>query len=382
MKKYIRINVRIYPNNEQKELIDKTINCCRFFHNKVLEDRVNYYKEHKKFLNAKVSEYRKKYPWLKEIDSKALSIEKLNIDKAFMSFFAKRSKFPKFKKKKGNRGSFSTQAIKENVRIENNKIRFPKIEFIKFRTKYDLNIPNSRIMRGSITRNSSNKYYASILFEYEVDNQDTLADTNKYTEDNINSYKSIGLDFSMTHFYVDSEGNKAGNPKYFKRIRKRLVLYQRRASKCEFGSNNYKKASRKVSKLTNKISNQRRDYNHKLSHKLAESYDIVGIEDIKIKDLQKIKLYHFGSLTNDIGWYSFTQMLSYKLSDRGKRLVKVGKSYPSTQLCSNCGYKNEDLKGNLNTRKWICPKCGTHHDRDINAAINIKNEALRILIEE
>ena len=382
--KYRRIRVRIYPDKKQTILIEKTINGCRFIYNQMLEDNINYYKENKKFLNTNISKYRRKYPWLKELDSQALNIERFTLFKAYSSFFTKKAKFPKFKSKKHSRNSYaSPQTASNSIRIENNKLRMPKLKFIKYRSNSQIDriYKDAEITRVTILK-KSNKYYATVLFKYEIENQDTLAEENKYTEDNINNYKSIGLDFSMTHFYVDSEGNKAGNPKYYKKSRKRLALYQRRVSKCEYGSNNYYKASLKFEKLHEKIANQRRDYHHKLSYKLAESYDIVGIEDMSIKALQKFKIYHFGKLTSDTGWNSFVKMLSYKLDDRGKRLVKVGKSYPSTQLCSNCGYRNEDLKDDLKTRQWICPKCGTHHDRDINAAINIKNEALRILIEE
>lgn len=392
MEKYKHFKFRIYPNDTQKEIIEVNINNCFFLYNKLIEENKENYEKTGKYVYPKsYSYYRSKYKWLNNSysDTTALGEVINNSIKAYRYFFSKISYYPKFKSKKTSKLSYTTigrvstykDKIYSSIKFKDNKLKLPKLKYINIRKKNYIIPKHSIPIKCTIIKENDNKYYATVLFKYKIENQDTLAE-NKYTEDNINEYKAIGLDFSMTNFYIDSEGNKAGNPKYYKKSVDKILKYEKNLIRCERGSNNRNKIKIKLAKAHKHISNQRRDYIHKLSHKLAESYDIVGIEDIKIKEFQRYKILKYGKLTQDIGWYSFTQMLSYKLADRGKRLVKVDKAYPSTQLCSTCGYRNSDLKDDIKTRKWICPKCGTHHDRDINAAINIKNEALRILVEE
>lgn len=353
---------RLYPNAEQRVMLAKTFGCVRFIYNKMLQDRIDYYKKTGKSLNNTPAQYKSEFIWLKEVDSLALANAQLNLNRAYKNFFSRpNSGFPKFKSKKKHRFSYSTNNQSGSVRIENGCIRLPKVGYVKLKQHREI-LPNSTIKTVTVRQNPSGKYYVSILVEY--DNQILP----------IIPHKFVGLDFSMPELYVDSEGNCPKYPSPYRKAEKQLARLQRKFSRTRNTSNNHQKLRIRVARLHEHIANQRKDFLHKKSAELAMKYDVVGIEDLNMKNMART--LHFGKSVADNGWGMFTNMLSYKLAWQGKQLIKIDKWFPSSQLCHVCGYQNKNTK-NLNIREWGCPHCGTYHNRDVNAAINIREEAYR-----
>ena len=360
---------RLYPTEEQKIMFAKTFGCVRFIYNKMLADRLDYYKQTGKKLNNTPAQYKEEFPWLKEVDSLALANAQMNLNKAYNNFFANRNHFgkPRFKSKKTGHYSYSTNNQNGSVRIEENKIKLPKIGFVNIRLHRPL-MENSIIKTVTISKTPSGKFYVSILVEYE--NQILPIIPKKF----------LGLDFAMHGLFVASDEPNADYPNFLRKAEKRLAKLQRRLSKKQKGGINRQKAKLRVAILHEKIASQRKDFLHKKAKYLADKYDAVGIEDISVKSMSKRKKggkFSFGKSVADNGWSMFINILEYKLLWQGKSLIKIDKWYPSSQLCNVCGYKNEETK-NLSVREWDCPNCKTHHDRDKNAAINIREEARRI----
>lgn len=360
---------RLYPTTEQEILFAKTFGCARFIYNKMLGDRLDYYRKTGKKLNNTPAQYKEEFPWLKEVDSLALANAQLNLNKAYNNFWRNRKHFgkPHFKSKKFSRASYSTNNQKGSVRIEGNKVKLPKVGWVKLCQHRPLE-EGSTIKTVTISKTPSGKYYISILVEYENQILPVIPKT------------FLGLDFAMHGLYVASDEDDAGYPAFLRRAEKRLAKVQRKLSKRQKGSRNWEKQRLRVAVLHETIANQRRDFLHKKARFLAARYDVIGIEDISVKAMAKRKKsgkYSFGKSVADNGWSMFTNMLSYKLAWQGKQLVKIDKWYPSSQICHVCGCQNSETK-NLSVREWICPKCGSHHDRDKNAAINIREEAKRI----
>ena len=358
---------RIYPNEEQKVLFAKTFGCVRFIYNQMLADKIEYYKETKKKLNNTPAQYKTEFEWLKEVDSLALANAQMNLQKAYNNFFANpKIGFPKFKSKHKNRKSYTTNNQKGSITLENGYLKLPKANGL-IQVKQHRQIPSDyKIKSVTISQTPSGKYYASILFEYENQVQEK-EDLTKF----------LGLDFSMKELYKDSNGNEPCYPKYYRKAEKRLKREQRKLSLMEKGSSNRNKQRIKVAKLHEKVANQRKDFLHKQSRQIANAYDCVCIENLDMKAMSQC--LKFGKSVSDNGWGMFTVFLKYKLEEMGKRLVKIDKFYASSQLCNVCGYKNTETK-DLSVREWFCPTCGTHHDRDVNAAINIRNEGMRIVL--
>jgi putative transposase len=354
---------RIYPNKEQANLIQKTFGCVRFMYNQMLADKINYYEETKMSLYVNPTYYKEIYPWLNEVDAQALNQAKRCLDISYTNFFKNNKGYPKFKSKKRSKKSYTTcqpNSKQKSVRIENNKLKLPKLGFVKI--KLTRKIHDDWILkRVTVSQSASGKYYASICYEYE--NQVQKIDPSKVYKCN-----SIGLDYSMKSLYVDSNGKEANYPKYYRLMEKKLARECRKLSHMVKGSNNREKQRIRIAKIYEKISNQRVDFLHKLSTLLADEYDLICVEDINLQDMSNHKM-HFGKSIHDNGFGMFRNMLTYKLHDRGKEIVKIPKFYPSSQICHVCGYRNHDLT--LDIREWYCPKCGTLHDRDVNAAINI-----------
>lgn len=371
------IKYRIYPTTKQKMMFAKTFGCCRKVYNRMLSDKIVCYKTTKSFGKQTPAMYKKEYPFLKEVDSLALANVQRNLESAFRNCFSKLRKknngFPQYKSAKHSRKSYTTNNQKGTVAIiEGKYIKLPKICKIKA-VIHRIPEKDWMIKSATISQESDGNYYISILFEY--------ADTvNTYIVDKNNA---IGLDYASDGLYVDNNGSTGSHHKYYHESHDKLAKAQRRLSrmkgskKNEAKSNNYIKQLNKVNKIHRHIANQRLDNLHKKSTEIANQYDIVCVESLNMRSMSN-KGFGNGKATMDNGYGMFLSMLEYKLSDREKYLVRVDKWYPSSQICSWCGNRNALLK-NLAVRKWNCPSCGSHHNRDVNAAKNILQEGLRML---
>ena len=356
---------RIYPNAEQQIILTKTFGCVRFIYNQMLSDKINHYEETKQKLNNTPAQYKSKFPWLKEVDSLALANAQMNLQTAYNSFFRNtKIGFPKFKSKKSNRRSYTTNCVNGNISIDNGFLKLPKVGLVKLK-QHRLILSNYKLKSVTISQTPSGKYYASVLFEYE----------NQIQEQELHDF--LGLDFSMHGLYKDSNGNEPAYPRYYRQAEERLKREQRKLSLMQKGSKNRSKQRIKVANLHEKVANQRKDFLHKQSRQIANAYDCVCIENLDMKAMSQS--LNFGKSVADDGWGMFVTFLKYKLEETGKRLVKVNKFFASSQICNVCGYKNTATK-NLSIRAWDCPECGAHHDRDINAAINIRNEGMRLVL--
>ena len=365
---------RIYPNDAQKILFARTFGCVRMVYNHWLNRKIKQYEENKANVTYTVcakemAEMKKTeaYAFLREVDSIALQQSLRHLDTAFQNFFKQPTTgFPRFKSKKRNKSSYSTICINGNITISNEYLKLPKIGQV--RLKQHRAVPNGyRLKSVTVSQTPGGKYYASILFQYEDQVQEKEKEMQRF----------LGLDFSMHELYRDSNGNEPAYPRYYRKAEKKLAREQRRLSKMQKGSNNRSKQRIKVAKLHEKVSNQRKDFLHKQSRQITNAYDCICIEDLDMKAMSRS--LNFGKSVSDNGWGMFTTFLKYKLEEQGKKLVKVDKFFASSQICSACGYKNTKTK-NLALRKWDCPQCGIHHDRDVNAAINIRNEGMRLVI--
>lgn len=357
---------RIYPNETQKILFAKTFGCVRFIYNKMLGDKIEYYIQTKEKLNNTPAQYKTEFEWLKEVDSLALANAQMNLQKAYNNFFSNPKKFgfPKFKSKHRSQKSYATNNQKGSVKIDNGYIQLPKTGLVKI--KQHRNIPDYyKIKSVTISQNASGKYFASVIFDYEEE----------IAEKELESF--IGLDFSMHELYVDSNGNCPEFPRYYRLSEKKLKKEQRKLSKMVKGSRNREKQRVRVAKLHEKIANQRKDFLHKQSRQIANVYDCVCIENLNMQAMAQS--LNFGKSVSENGWGMFTVFLKYKLEELGKKLIKIDKFFASSQICSVCGYQNPNTK-DLSVREWICPCCRTYHNRDMNAAVNIRNEGMRIAL--
>ena len=355
---------RLYPNNEQKKLINKTFGCVRFIYNKMLSDRIDYYEDTGKSLNNSPAMYKTEYEWLKEVDSLALSNAQLNLNKAYKNFFRTPSiGFPKFKSKKRNHFSYTTNYVNNNIRIEGKHLILPKLKGVK--VKQHRQIPEDYNLKSvTIGKTPTGKYYASILYEYDE------------KIEKVEISQAIGLDFSMKELYVGSDGNSAYYPKYYIKSLDQLKKLSKQLSNCKKGSKNRKKLRLKVAKLHEKVANQRKDFLHKHSRQIVNVYDVVCVEDLNMKAMSKS--LKFGKSVMDNSYGAFLSMLEYKLKEQGKHLIKIDKWFPSSKKCSSCEYVKSELL--MSERIYICDACGLVLDRDYNASINIKEEGLRQLL--
>lgn len=348
---------RLYPNKQQQEQIDKTISCCRFLYNVMLSDKIDWYKEDKKMLYNTPAMYKSFYTFLKDVDSLALANVQLNLERAYKNFFKNiKIGFPKYKSKHKSKWCYTTNNLGQ-IQIENNKITLPRLKEVK--------IVQHRQMQGiikscTITKTRTNKYYISILCEYENQVEPVLI--------NMQKSKMVGLDYSSSHFFVSSDGEIADYPKFFRNNEKKLAKEQRKLSlKKNKKSKNYQKQKLKVAKIYEKITNQRNDWSHKKSRELVNAYDCIFVEDIDMKSISRC--LNLGKSTMDNGFGLFRNMIEYKVKEQGKCYMKIDRFSPTTKLCHVCGYKYEDIT--LSVRDWTCPICKTYHNRDINAAQNI-----------
>lgn len=338
---------------------------CRFIYNQMLSDKIAAYEKDKKMLLTTPAMYKGRFPWLKEVDSLALANVQLHLEKAYKNFFKNpKSGYPKYKSKHTSRKSYTTNLVNENIVINKGKIKLPKLGTI--RMKQHRKIPaDYRLKSVTVSQEPSGKYYASILFLYE--NQ---------AEKHVGTDKVLGIDFALHGMAVFSDGSKAEYPMFYKTAQKKLAREQRALSRCVRGSSNYRKQKLKVAKCHEKIRNQRKDFQHKLSRGIADTYDAVSVETLDMKEMSRA--HHLGKGVMDNGYGMFQQMLEYKLTEKGKKLIYVDRFFPSSKTCSVCGRVKKELL--LSERTYRCV-CGNHMDRDVNAAINIREEGIRILSE-
>ena len=363
---------RIYPNAKQIEMFSNIFGSVRFVYNKLLnkQEESNEYMSKVDSNNYCNRVLKAEYPWLKEVDKFSLTNSIFNLNEAYRRYFNKLSNKPVYKSKRYSKNSYTTNFTNNNIEIGDDYIKLPKVKKVKAKIH---RFPNSdwKIKQATISKQSDNKYYVSVLFEYEKEIINNTIDTSK----------SIGLDYASNGLYVDDNGNVGSNHKYFKESKNKLAKLQRRlakkqgSKKGERKSNNYLKQQAKVNKLYSHIANQRNDNLHKLSYEIANHVDIVCVEDLDMKALSN-KGFGNGLATLDNGYGLFLKYLEYKLNDRNKQFIKVDKYYPSTKTCSCCGNIVKSIP--LSQRTYFCDVCNTSIDRDINAAINIKNEGLRL----
>ena len=370
------IKYRLYPTSEQKIMFAKTFGCCRKVYNLMLSEKIESYKTTGKFVAVTPAKYKKDFPYLKEVDSLALANVQLNLQSAFRNHFdrnrRKKTGFPKFKSAKHSRKSYTTNNQNGTVAIIDNRyIRLPKIGKVKAVIH---RVPGTdwKLKSATVSCSSDDRYYVSVLFEYENSASAYVADENN----------AIGMDYASDGLYVDDKGNIGTNHKFYRESHKKLAKEQRRLSrkkgsrKGEDKSHNYLKQQRKVNRIYTHIANQRKDNLHKISAEIANQYDIVCVENLNMRNMAN-RGFGNGKATLDNGYGMFLDMLEYKLANRGKYLVKVDKWYPSSQICHCCGKRHPEMK-DLRIRTMRC-ECGYVMDRDRNAAMNIKKEGLRIM---
>lgn len=358
---------RLYPNKEQQILLAKTFGCTRFVYNYYLDKRITAYKTDKTTLSAydcirDLTSLKKEYEWLKEPDKCALQNTLKDLDSACKGFFKSSKGFPKFKSKKTHRYSYRTSYTNNNIQFLGNSIKLPKLGKVKIRDKQ---IPQGRILNATISQTPSGKYYCS------------LCCTDVTVEPFEKTGSVVGIDLGIKEFVITSDNEHIENPKYLAKSLKKLARLQRQLSRKTRGSNRWNKARIKVAKCQEQIANQRTDFLHKLSTRLVKEYDVISLEDLNVSGM--LKNHKLARSVSDVSWSQFTTMLQYKANWYGKDIIKIDRFFASSQLCNVCGYKNTETK-DLSVRSWVCPVCGTSHDRDVNASINILNEGLKQIV--
>ena len=357
---------RIYPNKTQQSLINRTLGCCRFVFNHFLALRRDEWTANHKSIGygqtaALLTDMKKNedFSWLKEADSMALQEALRNLDRAYQNFFQHRSKYPRFKSKHNHSQSYRTRNQSNGIRIVGNKINLPKIGEVKAKLSRTF---EGRILNATVSRAASGKYFVSLCVELD---KETLLQAN--------AGGKIGIDVGLKEFCTDSNGNAVANPRALKHLTRKLIREQRRLSRKMPKSKNRNKARARVARVHEHVANIRKDFLHKLSTRLVSENQVIAVENLKIKNM--MRNHHLAKAIADVSWSEFFRQLEYKAELHGGKVLKVETFYPSSQTCSECGYKNEETK-NLSVRTWTCPKCGAMHDRDENAAKNILRKAL------
>ena len=358
--------IRLYPNKSQRTFFNKTFGCCRVIYNEMLWNLQESYKNGITVNKCKLFKVIKsKYNWIKNADSQGLCNTYQDLNSAYNNFFSKRAKLPKFKKKK-DKNSYRNGMMQKTIEklIPNkNHIKIPKAGLVEFREDYNFqNLGIKKIYNITIEKSKTNKYYCSICVDVEQEEY-------KHTGE------VIGIDLGIKDLVIDSNGNKYENPKYLNKIEKKIKHLNRLYSKKIKGSKNQEKVRLKLAVAHEKLCNKRKDNLHKITTKLIKENDIICIENLNIKGMTKN--HHLAKAIQDASFGTLVSMLKYKAIWHNRQIIEIGRFYPSSKLCHCCGHKMDYM--GLEVREWSCPNCGEHHDRDINAAINIMKEGLKIL---
>ena len=386
---YKSLKIRLYPSEDQKTLLNKTFGCCRLLYNERLREHIDWYNINKDLPKDQRSKFKgkspkqlreEKYEFLSEVIAEPLINSQRNCEEAFSNFFksisgkrkGKKVGYPKFKSKKSHKDSFALYMIRKECLIDFNSrtIFIPKLKDTKFR------IANSSLkskwigwflravpLSMTVSKNACGEYYCSVLFEREQD-----------IEQSIRLSNSVGLDFSPSNLYIDSNNNTAPNYK----PQKQLTKLQRNLARKQKGSNNREKARVKLARFEKRISDSRKDYIEKETLRLVRTYDVIGIEDLNLQGMMKFS--HNAKNYVDTSWYTFTQKLIWKAQFNDCIVVKSDRFYPSSKTCNHCGHVNQNLT--LKDRKWTCPNCGAEIIRDENAGKNLRDNAINLLVDE